>query len=91
VNDDGTKIIRARDIAVASLDYDGSVTARLAGGEGAVVTIVEPRAHHDELRPGDFHRQLVRVIAELADAAGPFVVRAVHDEKRGWRWVTEPL
>jgi hypothetical protein len=40
VNDDGTEIVRARDIVVASLDYDGNVTVRSAGGDGAVVTIV---------------------------------------------------
>jgi hypothetical protein len=33
-NDDGTEIVRARDIAVASLDYDGNVNVRLAGGDG---------------------------------------------------------
>ena len=38
-NDEGTEIIRARDIAGASLDYDGNVTVRMAGGDGAVVTI----------------------------------------------------
>jgi hypothetical protein len=91
VNDDGSEIVRARDVAVASLDYDGSITVRLVGGDGAVVTIVGNRAHHDEHRPDDFHRQLVRVIAELSDAAGAFLVQAAHDEKRGWQWVTEPL
>ena len=40
-NDQCTEIVRARDIAVASLDYDGNVTVRLAGGEGAVVTTLE--------------------------------------------------
>ena len=29
--------------------------------------------------------------AELSDAPGTFLVRAVHDETRGWQWVTEPL
>ena len=90
VNDDGSEIVRARDIAVAGLDYDGSVTLRLAGADGAVVTIAGHRAHHDERRPDEFHRQLLRV-AELSDAAGTFLVRAVHDETRGWQWVTEPL
>ncbi len=90
-NDQCTEIVRARDIAVASLDYDGNVTVRLAGGEGAVVTVVGHRAHHEEHRPDDFHRQLIRVIAELSDAAGTFLVRAVRDEVRGWRWVAEPL
>ena len=90
-NDEGTEIIRARDIAGASLDYDGNVTVRLTGADGAVVTIAGHRAHHEETRPDDFHRQLIRVIAELSDAAGAFLVRAVHDETRGWQWVAEPL
>jgi hypothetical protein len=90
-NDDGTEIVRAPDIAVASLDYDGNVNVRLAGGDGAVVTVVAHRAHREERRPDDFRRQLIRVIAELSDAAGAFLVRAVHDETRGWQWVTEPL
>jgi hypothetical protein len=90
-NDEGTEIIRARDIVGASLDYDGNVTVRLTGGDGAVVTIAGHRTHHEEHRPDDFHRQLIRVIAELSDAAGAFLVRSVHDETRGWQWVTGPL
>jgi hypothetical protein len=91
VNDDGTEIVCARDIAVASLDDNGNVTVRLAGGDAAVVTIVGHRAHHDEHRPDEFHRQLIRIVAELSDGAGTFLVRAVHDETRGWQWLTEPL
>jgi hypothetical protein len=30
-NDEGSEIVRARDIAVASLDYNGNVNVRLAG------------------------------------------------------------
>ena len=90
-NDEGTEIVRARDITAASLDYNGNVNVRLAGADGAVVTVVAHRAHHEECRPDDLHRQLIRVIAELSDAAGAFLVRAVHDEARGWQWVTEPL
>ena len=90
-NDEGTEIIRARDIAMASLDYNGNVIVRLAGADGAVVTVVAHRAHQEEHRPDDFHRQLIRVIAELSDSAGAFLTRAVHDETRGWQWVTEPL
>jgi hypothetical protein len=37
---DGSDIIRARDISVVGLDYDGNVTARLAGRESTVVTLV---------------------------------------------------
>lgn len=90
-NDEGSEIIRAQDIAAVTLDYDGRVTVRLVGGDGAVVTVAGHRAHHDEHRPGDFHRQLIRVVAELSDAAGAFLVRAVHDKTRGWQWVSEPL
>jgi hypothetical protein len=90
-NDEGTELVRARDIAVASLDYDGNVTVRLAGADGPVVTLVAHRAHHEERRPGDLHRELIRVLAEQSDAAGAFLVRPVHDQTRGWQWVTEPL
>ena len=47
--EDGTEIVRARDIAAVSLDYNGNVTARLVGG-GTAVTLVENRTH-DEQRP----------------------------------------
>ncbi len=47
-NDEGTEIVRARDIAVASLDYNGNVNVRLAGADGAVVMVVAHRAHHEE-------------------------------------------
>jgi hypothetical protein len=90
-NDEGSEIVRAREIATATLDYDGNVTVRLAGGDGAVVTVAGHRTHHDEHRPGDFHRQLIRAIAELSDAAGAILVRAVYEETRGWQWVSEPL
>jgi hypothetical protein len=53
-SDEGTEIIRARDIAMASLDYDGNVIVRLAGADGAVVTVVTNREHRQERRPDDF-------------------------------------
>ncbi len=90
-NDEGTELVRARDIVAASLDYDGNVTVRLTGGDGAVVTIAGHKTHHEEHRPDDFHRQLIRVVAELSDAAGAFLVRAVYHETRGWQWVSGPL
>jgi hypothetical protein len=90
-NDDGTDLIRAREIAAVGLDYDGNVTARLAGHESMVVTLVAHRTHRDEHKPGDLHRQLLRVMAELGDSAAAHIVRPVHDESRGWEWVSEPL
>ena len=89
--DDGTDIIRARSIVGVGIDYNGNVTARLADHEAAVVTLVTHSPHHDPQTPDDFHRQLIRVVAELSDAAGAFMVRPVCDEQRGWRWVAEPL
>jgi hypothetical protein len=89
--DDGTELIRARNIAAVSLDYNGNVTARLVGGDAALVTLVAHRAQDDEHRPEQFHRQLIRVLQELTDSSGSYLVRPVHDESGAWRWVTEPL
>jgi len=90
-SDDGTEIIRARDIAAVVLDYNGNVSARLSGYDGTLVTLVAHREHHDEARPGDLHRALLRVMAQLGDSSGAHIVRPVHDEARGWEWVGEPL
>jgi hypothetical protein len=90
-NDDGNEIIRAREIAAVVLDYDGNVTARLAGQDSSVVTLVAHRSHRDEHRPGDLHRELLRVVAQLDDSSGAHIVRPVHDQTRGWAWVSEPL
>jgi hypothetical protein len=89
--DDGTEFIRASDIAAVSLDYNGNVTARLVGGDAALVTLVAHRSQHDEHRPEQFHRQLIRILAELSDSSGSHLVRPVHDEPGGWHWVTEQL
>lgn len=89
--DDGTEIIRARDIAAVSLDYNGNVTARLAGGDATLVTLVAHRTHHDEYRPEQFHRELIDVLAELSDASGAHLVRPVRNEAHGWEWVSEQL
>ena len=55
-NDEGTEIVRARDIASVGLDYDGNVTVRLTRGDGVVVTIAGHRTHHEENRPDDLLR-----------------------------------
>lgn len=89
--DDGTEIIRAQHIAAVSLDYNGNVTARLDGADAALVTLVSHRTHHDEHRPEHFHRELIRVLAELSDSSGAHLVRPVHHDTRGWEWVSEQL
>ena len=88
--DDGSDLIRADAIVAVGREYTGTVTVRLGGGEGAAVTLVTVVSHEGKHTPGDFHRQLVRVVAQLSDAAQAAVVRPVWDD-HGWRWATEPL
>jgi hypothetical protein len=88
--DDGSDIIRADAIAGVGRDYNGNITARLAGGEGSVVTLVAP-ASGDPSTPDDFHRQLIKMAAELSHAAEASVVRPAWDEENGWHWVNEPV
>ena len=89
--DDGSDLVRADAIAGIGRDYNGHVTARLAGGDGVAVTLVAPGTHDGPQPPDDFHRQLIRIVTQLADAAEAFIVRPVCDEAHGWRWITEPL
>jgi len=90
-NDDGSELVRARDIVTVVLDYNGTVTARVSGHDSMVVTLVANRTHRDEHKPGDLHRQLLQILAHLGDSSDARVVRPVHDESRGWKWVSEPL
>jgi hypothetical protein len=89
--DDGSDFVRAEAIAGVGRDYNGAVTTRLTGSEGVTVTLVMPDAQDGPDTPADFHRQLIRVIAELSATAEATVVRPVCAQERGWRWVTEPL
>ena len=89
--DDNSDIVRAEAIAGVGRDYNGNITARLAGGEGAAVTLVVPGTHDGTHTPEGFHRQLLKVVAELSDTAQATMVRPVCDEQHGWRWITEPL
>jgi hypothetical protein len=88
--EDGSDLVRAEAIVGVGRDYTGTVTARLAGGEGSAVTLVTVASHEGKHTPDDFHRQLVRAVAQLADAAQAAVVSPVWDDD-GWRWATEPL
>jgi hypothetical protein len=88
--DDGSDIIRADAIAGIGRDYNGNITARLAGGEGSPVTLVRP-VPGGPSTPEDFHRQLIRIAAELSHAAEASVVRPTWDEESGWHWSNEPL
>lgn len=87
--DDGSDIVRAGAITAVGRDYNGTVTARLADGEGSAVTLVAVAPHEGKHTPDDFHRQLIRVVAQLSDAAASTIVRPAWDEPHGWHWVTE--
>jgi hypothetical protein len=89
--EDGSEIVRAENIEVVSRDYSGTITARLSGGEGSSVTLVAVAPHEGKHTPDGFHRQLIRVVAQLSDAAGAALVRPQWDEPHGWHWVNEPL
>jgi hypothetical protein len=89
--DDGSDIIRAAAVASVGRDYNGNITARLFGCDQAVVTLVLDHGHNHGRTPDDFHRQLLKVISELSDAAEAAIARPVHDPERGWRWTTERL
>ncbi len=87
--DDGSDLIRAEAIAAVGRDYTGTVTVRLGGGEGSAVTLVTVVSHEGKHTPDDFHRQLVGVVAQLADAAQASVVCPVWGG-HGWRWAPGP-
>lgn len=89
--DDGSELVRAEAIAAVSRDYTGTVTVRLSGGEQSAVTLVTVVAHEGKHTPEDFHRQLIRAVAQLADTAQAAVVRPVWDDDQGWAWATGPL
>jgi len=88
--DDGSELVRAEAIAAVSRDYNGTVTVRMSGAEGSAVALVTVASHEGKHTPEDFHRQLIRVVAQLADAAQATVVSPVWAD-HGWRWATEPL
>jgi hypothetical protein len=89
--DDGTDIVLARAIVAVGRDYNGNITARLEWGDGAEVTLVAHETHDGPRTPDDFHRQLVRIVSRLSDAAEAVAVSPAYDESLGWRWVTHPL
>ena len=84
---DERDLIRADAIVVIRLD-GGRVSAQLHDEARVTVTLVDGSAGPQP--PADFHRALVRVVAELADSSEAYVVRPRHDG-HGWTWTTEPL
>jgi hypothetical protein len=91
VKDDGSDTVRAVAIAAVGRDYNGNITARLSGGEQAVVTLVQDQGHDHGRTPDEFHHQLLKVMSELSDTAEAAIIRPVHDPGHGWRWLAERL
>ena len=50
----GSDLVRVGAIAAVGRDYNGTVTIRLSGGDGAAVTLVAVASHQGKHTPGDF-------------------------------------
>jgi len=85
---DGHDVIRASAVVAVHLEASGTVAVRL--GSMAHTTMTLMTGSTETPTPPDFHRQIAKMISELADSSGGQLVRANHDGK-GWRWVAEPL
>ncbi len=86
---DGCDMIRADAIVVLRLDKTGRLTAQLRDEARVSVTLLEGSSGAGHPPPG-FHRELVRMIVQLADSSGAHLVRAEH-ANGGWHWTSEPL
>ncbi|WP_131737333.1 hypothetical protein [Actinomadura roseirufa] len=84
----GHDIVRAEAIVMLRLDETGRLTAQLRDDAKVSVTLLEGSS--GARPPDDFHRQLIRAVAELADSSGGQLVRARH-EGGVWHWISEPL
>jgi hypothetical protein len=84
---DDMNMIRADAIVVVRID-GGRVTAQLHDEAKVSVTLVDGSAGPHP--PDGFHRELIRLVAELADTSEAQLVRPHHND-RGWRWTVEPL
>lgn len=82
-----SNMIRADAIVVVRMDGD-RVTAQLHDEARVTVNLVDGSVGVHP--PDGFHRDLIHLIAELADSSAPQLVQPCYDE-RGWRWATEPL
>jgi hypothetical protein len=86
---DGCDMIRADAIVILRMDKTGRLTAQLRDEARVNVTLLEGSSSGAH-PPADFHRQLIRMIVELADSSGARLVRAQHADG-AWRWTSEPL
>ncbi|TDB74102.1 hypothetical protein E1264_41115 [Actinomadura sp. KC216] len=84
----GHDIVRADAIVMLRLDETGRLTAQLRDDAKVSVSLLEGSS--GSRPPDDFHRQLIRAVAQLADSSGAHLVRARY-EGGVWHWISEPL
>jgi hypothetical protein len=84
---DGRDMIRADAIVVIRMDGE-RVTAQLRDEGRVSVSLVD--GSNGPHPPSDFHRRLVKIIAELSEASGGQLVIAVCDDD-SWRWSVEAI
>jgi hypothetical protein len=84
----GHDLVRADAIVMLRLDETGRLTAQLR--DDAKVSVALLDGSSGARPPDDFHSQLIRAVAELADTSGAQLLRARHDAGV-WRWISEPL
>ncbi|HEU5027142.1 MAG TPA: hypothetical protein VFV01_19650 [Spirillospora sp.] len=82
-------LIRADAIVILRLDKTGRLTVQLRDEAKVSVTLLEGASGGGHT-PADFHRELIRMIAEVADSGSAQLISARHVDG-GWRWVSEPL
>ncbi|QKG19867.1 hypothetical protein [Actinomadura verrucosospora] len=82
-------LIRADAIVILRLDRTGRLTVQLRDEAKVSVTLLEGSSTGGH-PPADFHRQLIRMIAEVAASGSAQVIGARHVDG-GWRWISEPL
>lgn len=85
----GYDMIRADAIVVLRMDRTGRLTAQLHDEARVSVTLLEGSSGGVH-PPADFHRQLIRLVVELADSSGAQLVRA-EQVNGAWRWISESL
>src|SRR4051794_900314 len=84
----GRDMVRADAIVMLRMDETGRLTAQLRDDAKVSVTLLKGSSGAHP--PDDFHRQLIRAVAELADTSSTQLLRAQH-EAGTWRWISEPL
>jgi len=82
-------LIRADAIVILRLDKTGRLTVQLRDEAKVSVTLLEGAAGGGQ-PPADFHRRLIRMIAEEADSGSAQLISARHVDGE-WRWISEPL